>query len=469
MAKDKNNKNIDNSNWWKPDNVEKVMLWLTVITVLVSVVAQASSIVNNILQFDTIYMQLYPLLNIFHIYVLFYIISNLQNIKQFIPSPLNFSKEDKDKYSDFKERLKHWINGHFGEIYWKEWDAEEKKKAKEIEKEVDKEKKEEKKKKNTSFDDYVDNLTKNVNKNIEKTHKYFMGVFVCFLFLYTFELINSFTYAVNEPVLKILTMIFNNAATLLWFYLYLTFNGTKTTVELNQKNRNYEIKKIRYQINKGFYYFLRWFKFEIAFDRPNKFKKYEEYEEGDDEKYKHIEIAKIIKNWKFWTFLLLIGSIVAFIYFIYLFSVEKILEIEKLKDAGRYLKQYYLFRILSTTSIILGGCAMLATFGRLSSGFKRVPFAAFLVMVFYAAMQPLFFAGGEFSASNMKIGQLMFIANALCLIGKFGLLHLIKWLFANYHIAYYFVALQMIRDKKDELKLKELFSEYTPTKKRSKK
>jgi len=445
----KTKKSINNSNWWQPGTVERIMLWLTAATVLISILAQASSIVNNILQFDSIYMQLYPLLNIFHIYVLFYIIFNLKNIKQFIPSlRICSSKDDEYKYKAFREKIKEWIINHFGSIYLEEWE-----------------------KNDDDFNNYVDKLTDNTNKNITKTHTYFLIVFGCFVLLYVFELVNSFTYTVNEPVLHILTMIFNNIATLFWFYIYLTFNVTKTTIEITKdekiKKGGKTIKEsgenfpkgygLSYCLSKAFYWVWRTISLASIFGRPHKFKLYERedteyckrYEKYLD-KYETIEISKN-KNWKFWSFLFLLATIAGFIWFICYFRNNHILEIEKIKDQSEYSWFYYSFRALSMFSILLGGCAMLATFSRLSSGYKKVPLAAFLIMVFYAALQPLFFAGSELSASNMQIGQLLFIANALCLLGKFGLLHLIKWFFGNHHIAYYFIAEQIIKDKTDEL------------------
>jgi len=448
----KNNKNVGNSNWWQPSKIEKIMLWLTVATVLVSVVSQASSIVNNLLQFDSIYKQLYPLLNVFHLYVLFYIISNLRNIKQLIPEP-TLSKKKNKNYFNFRENLKQWIKSHFGEIYWKEW------------KEEDNDSNRKKRKKRKKINEYIDNLTKNTNKSIHKTHTYFMGVFGCFVLLYVFELINSFTYSVNEPILHILTMVFNNIATLFWFYIYLTFNGTETTIKIGQKNifkdEKGEIKKIEldgesyrcsYALNRWVHNRWRCLTFANMFNRPPKYELYEKEKEVCNEypeyikKYDTIEISKTI-NWKSVSWILLIASIGFFIYFACKFKYNEILEIELLKDHTKYKALYYWFRVVSTISILLGGCAMLAAFSRLSSGFKKVPLAAFLIMIFYAALQPLFFAGSEFSSSNMKIGQLLFIANALCLLGKFGLLHLIKWFFADYHIAYYFIAGKIVKDK----------------------
>ena len=489
MEKNKNSKNFNNSSWWQPSSVEKIMLWLTVVTVLVSVVSQASSIVSNLLQFDNIYRQLYPLLNIFHIYVLFYIIFSLRNIKQYIPAPSLSSKDDdKNNYNRFRKKIEQWIKGHFGEIYWDKWDIK------------DNDSKESKDNKKEKFDAYIDKLTKKTNRSIKKTHTYFMGVFGCFILLYIFELINSFTYSVNEPVLHILTMIFNNIATLFWFYIYLTFDITETTIEIRDKDRDDMKTKIEWKelfliykkvIRKKFTYKIVkwangiWHKIietincicpkiiktanairrtfaleEISLQHDNKFGLYED----NNEKYESIEIPRLW-NWKFIGLVLLLASIGFFIYFIWYFKSEHILEIERLKDQTEYsyLWHYSCFRLLSTISILLGGCAMLATFSRLSSGFKRVPLAAFLIMIFYAALQPLFFAGDEFSTSNMKLGQMMFIANALCLLGKFGLLHLIKWFFRDYYIAYYFIAGQIVKDKKDDLKLEDLFEKTQTT------
>ena len=433
----KNYNNFYNSNWWLPTKIEKIMLWLTVITVLVSVVAQASSIINNILQFDTIYKKLYPLLNIFHIYVLFYIIFDIRKIKQYLPSPLLFSENDKKKYFDFSVKLKEWIKNHFGEIYWKDLIETETKNNDE---------------KNNNFDYLIKKWTLNSNKNIQKTHTYFMSIFCCLILLYVFELINSLTYSVNEPVLHILTMIINNITTLIWYYIYLTFNITETTTEIDQHNKNIFIKKFHYKIRKYLYLIWRWISLANIFNRPNKFSLFEECNEN----YKTLRIPKQW-NWKLIGFLFLIITIIIFIYFIYFFNKHEILHIEQLIDNKSFSMNYYCFRIVSTISILLGGCAMLATFSRLSSGFHKVPLTAFLIMIFYAALQPLFFAGSEFSSSNMKIGQIIFVANTLNLIGKFGLLYLIKWFFGNYRIAYYFIAGQIIKRKKD-LKLDELFS-----------
>ena len=395
------------------------MLGIAVLTVLVSIVAQASSIVGNLLQFDSIYEQLYPILNAFHLYVLFYIISNLQNIRQLLPS-----KND-NGYLVFRVKLKQWIKDHFGKIYWKERDQADKDGKKE-----------------EGLDLYVDVLTTKTNRNILKTHRYFMGVFVCYVLLYIIELINSLTFDVNEATLHILTIILNNIATLYWFYIYLTFN-TYETIRV-KKNKN--ATDFNYKISKKLYGCWKFFALGKMFDYPDKFEKHEDKEN----EYESIEIYKIF-NWKSFGVVVLIISIAAFIFFIYHFSGE--LEIEK-ASKGLY---YYLFRGLSTLSVLLGGCAMLATFSRLSSGFKKVPLTAFLVMLFYAAIQPLFFAGSEFDSLGMKMGQMMFIANLLCLLGKFGLLYLIKWFFSNYHIAYYFIAEQVVKDKKNDLKLNDLF------------
>jgi len=473
--KNKNTKHFDDSNWWRPSKTENIMLWLTIITVTVSIVSQANSLVGNFLQFNNVYKQLYPFLNILHIYILLYIMSNLRNVKQFIPSPI--SKEN-DNYPIFKRKLKAWIMGHFGEIYWKnevEKKDEEKKpdtsddntltkcarlkekfkrwRKKSFDRafweEIEKKRKEEDRK---NIDTYIDKLTTDTNENILKTHKYFLAVFACFILLYVFELINSFTHIIEEPVLHILTIIFNNIATLFWFYIYLTLNVYNTKIKIDYDDRESVKKKRRYKINKKLYSCWRRISLAEDFKRPNKYKKYEEYEKKEDKteedrKYQSIQITKF-SNWKSYGLLFLIivtGGLVCFTIY---FTSENILEIERAKDVKWV---YYLFRATSMGSILLGGCAMLAIFSRLSSGFKKVPLSAFLVMLFYAAMQPLFFAGSEFESSEMKVGQMMFIANLLCLIGKFGLLYLIRWFFGNYHIAYYFIAEQIINDKKDEL------------------
>jgi len=431
---DKNNKhrkNVDNSTWWMPTPMEKIMLGLTVATVLVSLVSQAGSIVNNLTQFTNIYKQLYPLLNIFHIYVLFYIIFSLRNIKQPVPSPKD---KDEKNYLEFRKILKTWIKEHFGKIYWEE-ECKEGLEEWEGDKNV--------------FNAYIDKQVKDVNKNIEKIHTYFVGVFICYVFLYIFELVNSLTYSVEEPVLHILTIIFNNISTLFWFYIFATLNITTTTIELKKGETTH--KTFTYIVNKCFYCFKRFVTFEKTFERPNKFKPYKENKKnnitGEEE-------PLIIS--KFWTYKLvglsvLIISTIGFIVLIVIFKNNSVLEIGRLKNDSDLGGYYNLFWVMSTVSILLGGVAMLATFSRLSSGFKRVPFTAFLIMVFYAAVQPLFFAGSELDASNMKMGQMMFIVNALCLIGKFGLLNLIKWFFANYNIAYYFIAGQIVKGKAREI------------------
>ena len=454
--KNKDNKNINNSSWWQPSKVEKIMLWLTVIAVLISIISNAGLIAGNVMQFNNIYKRLYPILNIIHIYVLLYIMSSLRGIKQLLPAPLkNIAITDKahKEYITFKGKLKEWIKQHFGTIYWK-GEAENGKKEAE----------------NGKFDDYVDELVVRANENISKTHRYFFGVFGCFILLYVFELINSSSYEVTEPVLHILTIAFNNIAVLFWFYIYLTFNVNKTTIEIKQRDREgINIKKViqtiknrnkavwcNYYLNKGYNFIRRRVTFSNVFKRPNRFKEYENYEEGKtEEKYKTIEIRKF-GNWKFIGLLVLIISIIFLAWFFWYFKEKEILSIELLKKQPNYLIQYYLFRTLSTIAVLLCGCAMLATFSRLASGFKKVPLNAFLVMLFYAAIQPLFFAGGEFD-ETLKFGQLMFIANLLCLLGKFGLLHLLRWFFGNYQIAYYFIAEQIVKDKSNELDLDELF------------
>ena len=162
-------------------------------------------------------------------------------------------------------------------------------------------------------------------------------------------------------------------------------------------------------------------------------------------------------NWKIGGLIVLIVSIVVFGIYIYCFITNDILQIEKLEDSN--LWYYKFFKVASMTCVLLGGCAMFATFSRLSSGFKKVPLGAFLIMILYAALQPLFFAEGDFGATNMKIGQLMFIANLLLLLGKFGLLYLITWLFGEHRIAYYFIAEKIVKDKSSKLQLEELFPE----------
>ena len=82
----------------------------------------------------------------------------------------------------------------------------------------------------------------------------------------------------------------------------------------------------------------------------------------------------------------------------------------------------WLYKIIMYVSISFGASSMLAAFSRLGSGFFRIPISALLIMLFYSAVQPSFFADKDL-AVELKAGQFMFIINFICLIGKFALLY----------------------------------------------
>ena len=199
---------------------------------LVSVLSQASSIVNSLLQFDSVYKQLYPLLNFFHLFVLFYIVYQLQNVKHPMPvSPTSTSTEEERKeYFNFRFKLRDWIIKHFGKTYWGEMRDK---------------KNEAKKEYQDGLNRYIDDLIVRTNSSMTKIHKYFLWVFVCFILLYIFELINSFNYDAKEPVLHVFTVIFNNIATLFWFYIYITLNIHETQIEITDADKEKENGKIK--------------------------------------------------------------------------------------------------------------------------------------------------------------------------------------------------------------------------------
>jgi hypothetical protein len=444
---DIDNNDVKTSSWWKPTKSETIMLWLTIITVAVSVISQASTVVNNLLQFDSVYLQLYPLLNIFHLYIILYIITKIRDIQVLLPIKQSTSNTaDNKHYNTFKDKLQQWICTHFGEIYTKKYEEDEAKFKNDVDAVT----------KSNDDDDIVDAIIKQTNINIAKTHRYFLSTFVCYVMLYIFELINSATTSVSEPALLILTIIINNIATLFWFFIYLTLNGYEPKNKIEYKETKESILKkygIIYVIHRTAYC-IKWFLLsEMLFKKPNK---YFEFEKGN-KKYPAIKVHKI-KSIKFFGFVLFALTTFYFLYYIYYCSDNNIFDIEKniTSDGEPY---YYIYRAFSFMCILLGGCAMLAVFSRLSSGFKKVPLSAFIVMLFYAAMQPLFYTGEELSASDLKLGQMLFIANLICLIGKFGLLYLIKWLFADYNLAYYFISEKIIREKSNDIKLHSLFSE----------
>jgi hypothetical protein len=108
---------------------------------------------------------------------------------------------------------------------------------------------------------------------------------------------------------------------------------------------------------------------------------------------------------------------------------------------------------------VIGSCVMLACFGRLASGFLKVPLSALLVLLFYSAVQPIFFAEEELSTA-IPAPQILFIINFICLMCKFALIFIIRWLFSEHRISYFFMSEQINKNCAiKDAKVKDLFSE----------
>jgi hypothetical protein len=362
------------------------MLTIAVLTLSVSILTQANEAISTLLKFDTFYKDLYPILNGAHLMIILYAMYQLQNIKQLLPETGTKSIDEnyKKKAEQFVENIGHWIFDYMGNFYYIEVE----------------------KKKQEAF---VKKQIKIVNKNINQLYSYWHKVFAWLLIAYVVVFINSLTPYTNEKELLSLLIIFNNVVTVYWFFIYLTLNTPVKTRDDKQYKIVDTINKVIYRLN--YYLSLSW-----------AFGKVDDYENS----------KKTISGWKI--IALFLFGIYSGILLFFIFSAS--IEIEN----GWY-------KFIMYTSILFGACSMLAVFSRLSSGFLKVPLSALLIMLFYSAVQPLFFAEDEFKNVDLKSGQLLFIINLICLIGKFALLYIIKWVFSNYRIAYYFINEQIAKNR----------------------
>jgi len=461
------------SQWWRPNKTEYVMLTVAALTLVISILTQINALLENTIKIGEIYTQLYPVLNAFHLFVILYAMYQMQNIKKLLPDTLIKTTDSKYKKKAEKlvDNLKDWIKEYIGNFYYSDEYSD-----------------------GNIKDEYVKELIKNTNRNINILYKYWSLVWIWLFALYVFEFIKSISNSNYDVVLSSLVITFNNLLSIYWFFIYLKLNKPRETERLTQDDKkeiewvNYVIHKfiykvkrfihfsksyevvdkydkykncneygkymkkwLKYNINKLIYSVTRFTHFSKPFGKVNKYDEYEKYNETKKEKYKEIEIPR--NRWKITAWSIFIVSIV-FLLFYNLSKIDngwcKYFKIINIKDDWYEVSVYI--------SVLLGACSMLAAFSRLGSGFFRIPLSALLIMLFYSAVQPLFFADKDLLNEELKSGQLLFIINFICLIGKFALLYIIRWIFSDYRIAYYFINEQIINNKKiSDEDLKKLF------------
>jgi hypothetical protein len=379
--------NSRNAKWWLPNKTEFIMLTVATLTLIVSILTQATNAINNLLRFDEIYTDLYPVLNAAHLLVILYVIYKIQYIKQLLPETdkKNIDTNYERRAKDLRLKLKTWMENYVGKFYYKE-----------------------------KRDKFIEEQIKTANKNINQLYNYWGQILAWLFIVYTVEFINSLTPKDEQELLS-LVIIFNNITTVYWFFIYLKLN-------LSDRAQT-ENNKITGSVNKCIYWLNHVLGLSFAFGKD--FKKSE----------KNITGYKI-------TALILFGIFSAvLIYFII---------------CGKEINDTE-YKVVMYISILLGSCSMLAAFSRLGCGTLGVPVSALLLMLFYSAVQPLFFAERELDNVD-KSDQLLFIINLICLIGKFALLYIIKWVFSDYRIAHYFINEQIIKNKTiEDNHLKEIF------------
>jgi len=427
--KTEQNKNIKSSQWWRPNKTEYVMLTVAALTLVISILTQINALLENAIKIGEVYTQLYPVLNAFHLFIILYAMYQMQNIKKLLPD--TFTKTTDSEYIEKAEKLvnnlKYWIKEYVGKFYY----------SKEINND------------GNINDDFVKELIKSTNNNINKLYKYWSLVWIWLFALYVFEFIKSISNSNYDVVLSSLVITFNNLLSIYWFFIYLKLNKPRETEKLTQDVKK-EVKNFKYVINKFIYRVTRFTHFSKSFGKVDKYDEYEKYDKYKKEgniKYKEIEIPQ--NRWKIVAWSIFTISIVFLIF--YNIGYYDLCKFLKIRNDDWYKGSIYI-------SVMLGACSMLAAFSRLGSGFFRIPLSALLIMLFYSAVQPLFFADKDLLNEELKSGQLLFIINFICLIGKFALLYIIKWIFSNYRIAYYFINEQIINEEKvSDGDIKQLF------------
>jgi hypothetical protein len=388
--------NSRNAKWWLPNRTELIMLTVAILTLIVSILTQANNAINNLLKFEEIYKDLYPVLNAAHLLVILYVIYNLYDIKQLLPEPEPKSTDtDGGKTTNILTTgLKTWMKNYVGAFYYDKND-----------------------------DKFIEKLFKTANKNINQLYGYWIKILGWLFIVYVVEFITSITpeetkedMALQQGLLS-LVIFFNNIVTVYWLLIYLKLNlSDEAPAKAN---------KITDGVNRCVYWLKHHLSLSGAF--------------GKEFNYAHTK--KNITGWGILCALIFLG-ITAFLIYFTIYS--------DVKSVG-YKSVMYL-------SILLGACSMLAAFSRLGGGTLRIPVSALLIMLFYSAVQPLFFAEKDFGEVDIRSGQLLFIINLTCLIGKFALLYIIKWIFSDYRIAYYFINEQITRNKTiEDSRLKEIF------------
>jgi hypothetical protein len=424
--------NGNSSQWWRPNRTEYIMLIIAVLTLVISILAQIPSLITNTIRIGEIYTDLYPILNAFHLFIILYAMSQMRNIKELLPDTSNISADEeyKEKAENLVTKLKEWISNYVGSFYYEDYKYE---KSKEIK------------------DEYVKKMITNTNNNINKLYRYWRFMWIWLFFLYVVEFAKSMDNSPNDTILPSLVIVFNNLFIIYWFFVYLKLSNPNEVI-LTQKDKKNVIEKLHYNLNKNTYRFVQFVSLSRVFGKRDK---HDEYENGDgeDDKYKKIEISR---NW--WKIVAwgIFGISVALLIFYNLGKFGKFGENNNWCKCFKIIDDDW-YKGIMYISVLFGASSMLAAFSRLGSGFFKIPISALLLMLFYSAVQPLFFASKDL-AVELKAGQFMFIINLICLLGKVALLYIIKWIFRDYRIAYYFINEQIINSKKVEDKdLKNLF------------
>lgn len=445
--------NSSSSKWWQPNRTEYIMLTVAVLTLLISILAQINALLESAIKIGEVYEQLYPLLNTFHIFVILYSIFQMQNIKKQLPDSdiKTNDAEYTEKAKNLVENLKKWIFNYIGNFYYNGHLIHNKKEKIEYNRKKEKIKYNKRQKRKNIENAFVKELVTTTNTNINKLYTYWCLIWIWLLALYVFEFIKS-TYDNNNIILASLGIVFNNLFNVYWFFIYLKLNNPNE-IKLTQNDiaeitgNKYTKKKRRYKRNKFINAVKRFFNLSNAFGKGDKYKKYESGKESGEE----IEIPQ-----NFWK--IIAWSIFSIIVILLAFHVLGKMAYDWCENFSRFGDGLYNF--IMYISVLLGACSMLAAFSRLGSGFFRIPLSALLIMLFYSAVQPLFFADKDLLNDELKSGQLLFVINFILLIGKFALLYIIKWIFSDYRIAYYFINEQIIQKKSDSIsddKVRELF------------
>jgi hypothetical protein len=246
-----------------------------------------------------------------------------------------------------------------------------------------------------------------VNDNIEKFYRYWLYIWGGLLIAYVMVFIGSIGY---ESKMRFWSLLFNNIVTVFWVYIYLTLNLSKSIKKADEKK--WHEKFVYHTGEKGFYI---WESIDRKLKGKNTFGKRTKKERTKDD--------PMINLYRVFTWIMFIGVVVL----MYCFNDEG--------GIADTQKTHWLVWL----SVGFNSCAMLAAFSRLCSGYLQIRISALFMMLFYAAVQSLFFAENELNGVFKDAGVFIFSINLLCLGGKIALLFVIRYVFQENRIAYFFI------------------------------